>query len=352
MKRPTQADVARLAGVSKATVSYVINGLSNGRISISEETRRRVMKAVEELGYEPDTRARALRSGGTKTIGLVIPDTRNPHFWDNVSGIEQEVRDAGYHLLLSSLGLENEYGDLIYKDLTGQRIDGLILMGSYIDQSTLAREALDLLLKRGLAVVEISDRPNVDHKVDRVVADYSAATVEIMDYLFSLHHRRIGLINGVAMPDLAQDRLRPYRAYLQSAGLPVEEDLLIHCGPTLEDGYQAARQLLARPRPPTAIIAINDILAIGALRAAADLGLHVPHDVSLVGFDDIFSANYLVPRLTTVTKDAFRLGQEAVRLVLARIKDPSRPLQKMICPARVILRESTGPAPGAGLPIN
>lgn len=345
MKRPTQVDVARKAGVSRATVSYVVNGLADGRVPISEETRKRVLEAVEELGYEPDTRAQALRSGDTKTIGLIIPDIRNPHFWENAEGVEQEARTSGYQLLLSSMDLSAEYGEDIFKNLSGRRIDGLILMGSFIDQSDEAKNTLARVLKRRLPIVEISDRCNVDHNVDCVVADYRAVTMEAMSHLLSLGHRRIGLIYGVAMPELAVDRLQPYQESLQAAGLPVGQDLIVHCGPTIEDGYQAALQLLKLPERPTAIIAINDLLAMGVLRAAGDLGLHIPADLSLVSYDDIPEAKYLVPRLTTVSKDAVRLGREAVRLVLERIQDHSRPRQRIDIPARFIIRESTGPAP-------
>ena len=132
MKRPTQVDVARLAGVSRATVSYVVNGLTDGRVPISEETCQRVLDAVAELGYEPDARAQALRSGDTKTVGLIIPDIRNPHFWEYADGVEQEASASGYHILLSSTAPDNEYAEDIFKDLSRQRIDGLILMGSFI----------------------------------------------------------------------------------------------------------------------------------------------------------------------------------------------------------------------------
>ncbi len=345
MKRPTQLDVARMAGVSIATVSYVMNGLANGRVPISEETHQRVKQAIKELGYEPDARARALRSGNTKTIGLLIPDIRNPHFWENAEGVEQEARAAGYHLHLSSLGLNNEYGDHIFKDLTGQRIDGLILTGSYLDESQEAQNTLARLLKRRLSIVEISDRVDMDHHIDRVVSDYRQATTEVMSHLLSLQHRRIGMIYGVAVPELGFDRLRPYQDSLQAAGLPVDQCLIVNCGPAIEDGYQAALQLLKLPVRPTAVIAINDLLAIGALRAAGDLGLRVPTDLSLVSFDDIRMAKYLMPRLTTASKDASRLGREATKLLLARIQEPDRPRQIETCPARLIIRDSTGPAP-------
>jgi len=135
----------------------------------------------------------------------------------------------------------------------------------------------------------------------------------------------------------------------------LDQDLIIHCGPIIEDGYQAGIQLLKRSERPTAIIAINDLLAIGVLRAAGDLGLHIPTDLSLVSFDDIPQANYLVPRLTTASKDAVRLGREAVKLLLERLRDSSRPRQIITLPTRFIIRESTGPAPvlkGESIEIN
>lgn len=344
MKRPTQVDVARLAGVSRATVSYVVNGLADGRVPISEDTRQRVLEAVEELGYVPDARAQALRSGDTKTIGLIIPDIRNPHFWEYAEGIEQAARASGYHILLSSTAPNNEYAEDIFKDLSRRRIDGLILMGAFTVESEEAKNTLTQLLKRGLPVVEMRDHYNMGYEVDCVLSDYRAATTEVMSYLLSLQHRRIGLIYGVAMPKLAEDRLLPYQDSLRAAGLPVDQGLIAECGPTIEDGYQAARQLLEQSSPPTALIAINDLLAIGALRAIADLNLSIPRDLSLAGYDDIPMAKYLAPRLTTVSKDVVRIGQEAVKLLLARIQDPSRSYQIINIPARLIIRESTGPA--------
>jgi LacI family transcriptional regulator len=351
MKRPTQVDVATHAGVSRATVSYVINGLADGKVPISQETRERVWKAIEDLGYEPDAGARALRSGSTKTIGLIILDLHNPHFWQNADGIEQEARASGYRLLLSSMDLNAQYGEDIFKDLSGRRIDALILMGSLVDQSVVAQATLERSLSRNLPVVEISDRTNTIHRIDCVVSDYRSTTFEAMAHLFSLGHRRIGLVHGVLNhPDMALDRLQPYQEALLSAGIAVDPELIVDCGPALEDGYLAALRLLDMSDRPTAIIAINDLLAMAVLRAAGDRGLRAPEDFSLVGFDDIPMARYLTPRLTTASKDAVRLGREAVRLALMRIEDPSRPCQVVTLPARFIVRESTGPAPGDRTP--
>lgn len=341
MNRPTQVDVARRAGVSRATVSYVLNGLTEGRVPISDETRQRVLDAIEELGYEPDARAQALRSGSTNTIALIIPDLRNPHFSEYATGIEEAARAAGYHLLLSSTSLSDEYAVEIFKDLSRRRFDGLIITGSFILKSAEAQAILARVRKRNLPVVEM----NEFYGVDSASSDYHEATKEVVSYLLSLGHRRIGFVYGVADHELALDRLIPYQESLLAAGIADEPGLVDECGPTIEDGYQAAMRLLKRPQRPTAIIAVNDLLAISAIRAAGDIGLRVPDDISVVGFDNIPMTDYLMPRLTTVTKDAYNAGRNAFEMLLARIQNPDIPRQVLHIPAKLIVRESTGPAP-------
>ena len=341
MNRPTQIDVARLARVSRATVSYVLNGVPDGRVHLSDETRQRVLDAIEELGYEPDARAQALRSGSTKTIALIIPDLRNPHFCEYATGIEEAARASGYHLLLSSTSMNDEYAVEIFKDLARRRFDGLIIASSFILESKEAQATLEQVRKRGLPIVEMDE----NYGVDSVSADYRDATREVMSYLLSLGHRRIGLVYGVGNHELGEDRLQPYLDSLKAANIPIESNLIAECGPTIEDGYQASLKLLKLTPRPTTIISINDLLAMGAFRAAADLGLRVPDHLSLVGFDDIPMANYLVPRLTTVTKDALTAGIKAFEALLARIQNPGLHRQQIRIPAKLIIRESTGRAP-------
>jgi len=346
MKRPSQLDVARAAGVSRATVSFVLNGVTNGNVAISEETRKRVWDTIEKLGYVPDARGRALRSGDTKTLGLILLDIRNPHFWETAEGVEQEARDAGYHLTLSNIALKySEYSDEIFADLLHRRVDGLIVMGWPAFASDGANTYLSKYFEQQFPIVEICDHYNEDIQMDRVSSDYHAATKEAMFYLMGMNHQRIGMLYGVALPELAMDRLKPYEECLIASGLPVDEDLIVRCGPTIEDGYQAAQKLLSLSPRPTAIIAINDLLAIGALRAISDSGLRVPADLSLLGYDDITIAKYMVPRLTTVSKDIVHIGRTAVKLLLARIREPDRPHTTEQRPAHLIIRESTGPAP-------
>jgi LacI family transcriptional regulator len=341
MKRPTQVDVARLAGVSRATVSYVLNGHTEGRVPISDETQQRVLDVIKELGYEPDARAQALRSGSTNTVALIIPDLRNPHFCEYATGVEDAAREAGYHLLLSSTTLDDEYEVEIFKDLARRRFDGLIITGSSILKSAEAQTILARIRKRGLPLVEM----NEFYGVDSASSDYREATKEVVSYLLSLGHRHIGFVYGVADHELALDRLEPFQESLNNAGIAVEPDLIVECGPTIEDGYQAALTLLKLLHRPTAIIAVNDLLAISTIRAAGDLGLCVPDNLSVVGFDNIPMANYLMPRLTTVTKDAYTAGRNAFEMLQARMQNPDLPRQVIHIPAKLIVRESTAPAP-------
>jgi DNA-binding LacI/PurR family transcriptional regulator len=191
----------------------------------------------------------------------------------------------------------------------------------------------------------MAEHKEANYNIDRVISDYRNTTLEVMAHLLSLQHRRIGFVYGIAVPDLGADRLVAYRESLQAANLPVDPDLVVQCGPTIENSYQAARQLLELPARPTALLVINDLLAIGALRAIRDLDLSVPQDVSVFGYDDIPLAKYLVPRLSTASKDGGKMGREATRLLLARLQDPDLPRQEVRLPARLIFRESTGPAP-------
>jgi DNA-binding LacI/PurR family transcriptional regulator len=245
------------------------------------------------------------------------------------------------------MDLNAAYGEESFKDIAGRRLDALILTGCLVDQSEAVRRITSHGNRRGVPLVEIRDRRATESQTDQVIADYRAAAVAAMQHLIDLGHRRIGLVYAVAQTELGDDRLEPYRQALASVGVAPDAALEVHCGAAIEEGYAAARQLLALPEPPTAILAINDVMAIATLRAAGDCGLRVPEDLSVIGFDDIPEAHYLVPRLTTATKDAVRLGREAVGLVLSRLQEPDRPLQEVIVPSTFLVRESTARAQGS-----
>ncbi len=338
MKRPTQKDVAQRAGVSRSTVSCVLNGQTNQKVPISPETREKVLQAIAELGYEPDVRAQSLRRGSSKTIGVLFPTLQNPHFVHVLSGIQSAAQEANYSLHLSQSSLTLEQERLNLRDLIQQQVDGFILLSHFkLLPSTMLRH----LQESGSPIVQIT---TTGSEFDHVRNGYSAGTHALMSHLLELGHKRIGFVYGVVEASQAYDRLLPYREALQQAGLPVDESLVQVCGITMEAGYEAARSLLSRPDRPTALLVASDLLAIATIRAATDLGMTVPQDVSVAGFDDIPFSNYIVPRLTTVSASPEQNGRDAVHLLLKRLEDPTRPREIIVAETELKIRESTSPA--------
>lgn len=337
MKRPTQKDVARRAGVSRSTVSYVLNDQTDLKIHISDETRQRVWDAIAELGYEPDARAQALRLGRTNIVGVIIPAIQNPFFWQILTGISGGLQEAGYSLHLTHPPLDEKQEANTIRQLRRQPVDGFILLAA---AKYLLPGLADYLRDTGRPVVEITAaRAEFDH----VLHAYRSGTRALMAHLLDLGHRRIGFVYGVARDVHGFDRLFTYREMLQQAGLPVNSNFEAHCGEALEDAYQTAYTLLSRPDRPTALLVINDLLAVAVIRAARDLGLAIPDDLSVAGFDDIPFSSYTVPRLTTVSGMAEQSGRDAVQLLLNRFAEPDLPQQVTTTEVQLIVRESTGP---------
>ena len=333
-KRPTQADVAKLAGVSRATVSYVLNDRTGGRIPITEETRQKVLEAAEALGYQPNALARSLRSGLSHVIGLLIPDTRNPHYLDILAGVEDEVMKRNYYLVLVSASLDPEREHHCLRSLFQRRLDGLILAPTFAD---LFQEEIQVLLERTSPVVFVTSQ----EEADCVYADVRSGAEALMDHLISLGHRRIGFVCGVARRDMARIREQVYRDKIAALGTPQNEALVWDCGHTIQDGYTATQELLDLAQPPTAIWTVNDLLAVGALRAISERGLRVPEDISLAGFDDIAFASQLYPPLTTVRIHGEELGRRAARILFRRLNDPDcEPVREMIS-TELVIRQST-----------
>jgi LacI family transcriptional regulator len=334
MKRPTQKDVARRAGVSRSTVSYVLNDQTELKIPISDETRQRVLDAINELGYEPDARAQSLRLGHTNIVGVIIPAIQNPFFWQILTGISDGLQEAGYSLHLSHHPLDMQQEANTIRQLRRQPVDGFILLAA---AKYLLPRLTDYLRNAGRPVVEITA---AKAEFDHVVHTYSSGTRALMAHLLELGHQRIGFVYGITRDVQGFDRLLIYREVLEEAGLHPYE---MHCGENLEDAYQAAFALLNKPDRPTAVLVINDLLAVAVIRAANDLGLTVPGDISVAGFDDIPFSSYTTPRLTTVSGMAEESGRDAVRLLLKRFAEPDLPQQVTTANVELIVRESTGP---------
>jgi DNA-binding LacI/PurR family transcriptional regulator len=334
MKRPTQSDVAHLAGVSRATVSYVLNGRSDGRIPITEQTRQRVEAAAEQLGYTPNALARSLREGSSRVIGFLMPAVHNPHYWGILEGAEEEITAQGYHLALVTANLDPKRERRVVQSLFQQRMDGLILMPTFIDRLA---DDMEIMSERNSPVVFITPMEGMDW----VFPDIRSGAESLMDHLLALGHQRIAFINGVARRGLSREREQVYVEKLQSTELPPDTALLRHCGPRVVDAYQEAQALLDLARPPTAIWAVNDLLAVGALRAIHERGLRVPDDVALAGFDDIDLTEHLYPPLTTVHMPARKMGRRAAEFLFERLEDPRRDLMQELMPMHLVVRQST-----------
>jgi len=342
VRRVTQREVAKLAGVSRATVSYVLNGNAQGRVPISPETQRRVLEAVSILGYQPDASAQTLRSGKSRVVGVLVPDLTNPHFWQILTGIEAEGHRHGYTLLLFHSGLVKSAEDIGLRELARKRIDGLVLISSFPPSWS---EATRSLTDHHLPVVDLS---NVETPFDRVLSDYRDGAKELMEYLIGLGHKTIALIYGAASEEVGLDRLEPYEETLRAHGIPVDTDFVIRCGTTIEEGYNAANRLFDGRVRPTAIVAINDLIAFAVLRAAADRGISVPKALSVAGFDDIPFSKLINPSLTSVHRDSERSGEIAFRMLLDRMEHPDMPPRSERLATRLVVRESTCEPPQPG----
>lgn len=339
MKRPTQNDVARLAGVSRATVSYVINNRHESPIQITEVTRQKILAAADQLGYEPDAAAQSLRMQVSHSIGVLIPDLANPHYWQIVTGVEAILQARGYDLLLTSTSLlpDREYTAL--RSLLRRRVDGLILNLTYCDQD---QQEIKTIIHRRNPVVTLGE---AHADLDSVSTDDRNGCLQLFHYLFDLGHRRIAYIHGVAHHPLGLHRLETYKQMMAEMSGIESNHNIEYCGAKISDGYQAAQRLLDQDPRPTAIMVINDLLAIGVMHAVTEQSLRIPEDISIAGFDDIAQAAFLNPALTTVKMQAEELGRAATSLLFERMADPERAPQHMIIPTLLVKRASTGPAP-------
>ncbi len=332
-KRVTRNDVAARAGVPPSTVSYVIN---NGPRPVSTSARERVLKAISELGYHPSDVARSLRTRRTLTIGLVIPDAANPFYGELARAVEEVSFQNGYTVILghSSHLLEREmrYAQV----LRSKQVDGAIFHPSTSDLTP-----IHFLKQAGVQVVVL------EHRVRGypcIVADDERGGYLATRHLVELGHRRIGCIVRAGDPTTSAVRVDGYRAALQEAGIPRDERLIVASEFGYQSGEEAAQQLLKLRRRPTAVVAHNDIIAIGAMKAFSEVGLEVPADISIVGFDDIALASYVRPPLTTVSNPKHQMGQVAAEVLLRLLSHEAVGSPEVTAlPVHLVVRGSTAP---------
>jgi DNA-binding LacI/PurR family transcriptional regulator len=338
-RHATLADVARLAGVVAMTASRALN--QSGYVS--QSVRKRVLKAAAKLDYRPNMIARQLRSQRLSAIGILLPDIANPFSAELVNGMKQVFDESGYStfIALSSRSVEQEEASL--RAFVDHRVDGLIVATR---GTKMGDEVLKNLARQGIPTVTIG-RPVKIAGMDFVSADHWQGAFDVVSHLISLGHSRIGFI-GISHADrLSLRRYQGYAAALEQAGIPINPAYTV--GPpeapafaTQEDGFEGMTRLANLKRPPTAVFARNDFAAIGALRAAHKLGLRVPREIAIAGFDNIPLAAFTTPPLTTIEQPIAQQGSAAAKFLLDRIEKRYKgPARKLSMPCSLIVREST-----------
>jgi LacI family transcriptional regulator len=328
---PTLHDVAKHAGVSPMTVSRVVNGSP----LVSPELRARVEEALAETGYMPNTLARSLRSRRTDMIALILPDMTNPFFTTLAQGVEVAAREAAVTMILANSDEDEDEELRLVRVLVQRQVDGLLVVPAGAHQ-----DVVRLCHAQGVHLVYVDRRP--EHMdVDVVRADSAHGALELGRLLVRLGHREMAVLSGPPSVLTATDRVAGFRrAVVEEAGLP--EPRVVHGAFTVESGRQMAMAVLDATPRPTALFAANNFIALGALNALRELGLDVPGDIALVGFDDLPEAMVAFPFLTVAAQPAFEMGRQSVAMLLDRRSHPQRPAREIVLPTQLVVRQSSG----------
>lgn len=334
----TLAEIAQLAQVSVSTVS---RALANSNYPLKEETRQRILRLAEEMGYQPNLIARSLQTNRSHLVGVIVDRMQSPFSGLTVQGIQDGLRNAGYSISIAYSNRDQSLALEAINSFYSRQVDGIVILNSWLHTYN-------------DPILSMQDRPFVF--VNRLFSTCLRNCVGPGDcygaqlatqHLVDLGHRRIAYINGMEDWIEAQNCLSGYQDILLKNGLPEDKALIRQGNWGVESGYQATRELLALEERPTAIFAANDIMAMGAIYAIQDAGLEIPGDVAIVGFDDRDFAAWIRPALTTVRMPSFEMGQAAARLLLQQFAGKEMEDATQI-PGNLIVRESCGAKEQAG----
>lgn len=329
-------DVAEAAGVHAATASRALN--PKARQLVSAETVRRVTQAAQALGYQPNPIARSLKTARSGTVGLVIPDLTNPLFPPIVRGIENVMETAGYTPLIVNTDNDAERERALIDSLRSRQVEGLIIATARLDHPLLRS-----LRARDVPMVLVNRRAE-DLDIPFVAGDDATGVALAVRHLVELGHERIAYLAGPHTTSSGMDRARAFRHAVRDRGLAADAELVVECAYWSEtDGATAARELLDRDTGATAIVAGNDLIALGCYDVFRERGIRCPDEVSVVGFNGMPFLDKLRPPLTTVAVPHHELGTEAARMLLDRIEEPDRPPRSTLLPVTLVTRDSTAP---------
>ncbi len=333
--KPKQSDVAKLAGVSQAMVSYVLNGSSSS--TIPDETRRRILDAIEQLGYVPDRSARNLRMRRANTIATIIPDITNPYHPAFARGVQDVAEQNGFDTIIYNTDGIPEKELKVLQSVLESQVDGIIGIFFHLPEEQFKR-----LVDRDIAVVRIVgyNEATGDLPVGYLYLDIARAAFTAVDYLINKGHQRIAHIHGLANTPHTMARIEGYQKALAKSGL-LDQQQIVPGDFSVESGYRAMQNLLVDPNRPTAVFTSNDLMAVGAINAILDGGMRVPEDIAVVGFDNIDAATMIRPQLTTVDPFKTYVGKRAAELLIERIQS-KEPLKKSWeeTPFELVIRQS------------
>ena len=298
--------VATAAGVSVATVSRVMNKVP----TVDAQLSKKVREAVKKLGYVPNTQARALVSGRSKLLGVIISDITNPFFPELIQGFEDKAIDVGYEALIGSTNYDLQRMEQCVQRMLERQVEGVAVMTFGIEQPILER-----LSSEGIPMVFIDVAPRKKN-ISIIHVNYDQGIREAVQHLAALGHRRIGYITGPHLLHSANARLDAFLAATERVGIRVPETCVFHGDHTAEGGSRGVEHLLSIKQPPTAIMCSNDVSALGAMHAISRAGLSIPSDISLIGFDDIKLTEYVLPPLTTIRMSGRDIAASAVYALL------------------------------------
>lgn len=334
----TIRDLAKRAGVSVATVSRVLNNYPD----VSEETKTRVLALVQELNFRPSNAARSLVTRRSNIIGVFfLQDHTNsmilhPFFQEVIVGFKRAVGSKGYDLLFFTSQTPRD-GQFTYQErCRHHQVDGVVLMG--VNRTD--PQMVDLT-NSGIPCMSV-DADILGSRAGYVISDNKGGALQAVRHLITLGHKRIALINGHPISRPRHDRLIGYREALDAAGLPYRPEYVKEFDFTWQHGYESMQLLLDLPEPPTAVFAAADLIAMGAIKAIRERGLHVPEDIAMVGFDDIEVASMVHPALTTIRQDKEEMGRVAGEHLVRLIEDPGFTPPIVQLPTELVIRESCG----------
>ncbi len=332
----TIKDVAKAANVTPSTVSRVI--ADNPRIS--NKTKRKVRQVMEELGYHPNYKARNLASRKTQTIGLVMPNStdqvfQNPFFPEVIRGISKMAHMTEYAIQFSTGETEEEIYDGVVQMVQSGRVDGVILLYSRMNDKVRA-----FLEEKDFPYTMIG-KPSYDvEKISHVDNDNFSAAKEVTEYLLQLGHTKIGFVGGSTSLMVTLDRQQGYETALKEAGISICEEYIVHEDFLIEGGKQAISELLSLKETPTALVVVDDLMAFGIINTLEKMGLRVPDDISIVGFNNLLLSEISQPSLTTVNINIFDLGYHAAKNLIEIINNPDEPAKRIIVPYQMTIRGS------------